>query len=175
MLKNIILIALILLSSCQNFVDVDSSRLAFVKEELNRIQLPKAKSKYIVIFNNAFANIYSSNELHKDRKNSSIAESGHYQLNVDFSFGSAPLLIRKNSDLMRENIVLNVNFILSSNSIVVDKGSFSLQSANDIVDSPYANYVENESIKIQLVEQAAFKIHKYLMVYFLNLQNTSKL
>ena len=170
--RNAILLSLLTLNNCYKFNNFDSTKLELARRQVNNIQLPKLTSKYIVIFNDAFENIYSSNVDELNIHQSLSTNNGvFYNLDTDLSFSSVPLLINKNSDAELENITINVSFNLrqtyKATTTIVFNGNFTLQSASNIVNSSYANYVENEDLKIQLIKQAASNIHKRLISYFL--------
>jgi hypothetical protein len=107
-----------------------------------------------------------------------------YTLNIDINFSSNPLLISKNSDILRENIIAIVNYelilneinqlngtITSSNSNLkqptsIHKGKLLLRSSHDTIDAPYATHVETEQMSRNLAAQAAEEIYKRLVLHF---------
>ena len=103
--RNAILLSLLTLNNCYKFNNFDSTKLELARRQVNNIQLPKLTSKYIVIFNDAFENIYSSNVDELNIHQSLSTNNGvFYNLDTDLSFSSVPLLINKNSDAELENM-----------------------------------------------------------------------
>ncbi|MDF2965400.1 MAG: hypothetical protein K0Q51_788 [Rickettsiaceae bacterium] len=151
-----------------------------VEEELAKIELSPSNSKYITELYMGLA----------DKLPSSLDKK--YRLNVQINFSHNPLLISKNSDILREHVVASVDYELllipqdhsadinkrqsNSTKLVEDglksprkslyKGKVVLRSSHDTIDSPYATHVETEQMSRNLAAQAAEEIYKRLFMYF---------
>ncbi len=188
MRKCLIILLLLNLASCQSGGIRSTIMRQQIDEELSSIELEQPNSKYITEVYLGLERLLIGQHL--------LSTEKKYHLKVSIYFNYNPLLISKNSDLLRENITAIVNYELrmlepktlgglklanqatelNSRKItrdlkpnnIIHKGRLILKNSHDVIDAPFATYIETEQMSINLAEQAAESIYKRLFIFFHN-------
>lgn len=91
-----------------------------------------------------------------------------YLLKVDFGNSTLPILIKKDSNLLRNGINQTVNYQLSDvkDNKIISSGSFRQLASYNITFAPYASYIEEEATLTNLTKKSAEEIRNRLILYF---------
>jgi hypothetical protein len=157
-------LVLCILTSCQGGGIHSSLDKQLVEEELAKIEFASPQSKYITECYLELERLLPS----------TISATKEYSLNINIFYNNNPLLISKNSDLLRENVTALIDYEIHSLKSPIatplhkalHKGRIVLRSSHNVIDSPYATHVEIEHINLKLAAQAAEEIYKRLFIYF---------
>ena len=98
------------------------------------------------------------------------SHSAKYLLKVQFGYGSVPLAIQKNSDVLRQTVSQQVTYQLldKETNKELTHGQFKNTSSYSTTFSPYATYVESEITLENLSQYAAEEVRTRLILYFAN-------
>jgi hypothetical protein len=168
-----LILIFIALIGCHGIGIHSSAEKELINEELSQIKLNPSNSKYVT---ELYMNLERLLPPHMGEK---------YILNIDINFSSNPLLISKNSDILRENVAATVSYdlkLIEHNQLnglkitdsknnpnqptSIHKGKLILRSSHDTIDAPYATHVETEQMSRNLAAQAAEEIYKRLFLHF---------
>ncbi|WP_375318526.1 hypothetical protein [Candidatus Tisiphia endosymbiont of Oplodontha viridula] len=91
-----------------------------------------------------------------------------YLLKVKFTNKSLPLIIQKNSDVLREAVSQTIQYRLIDiiTNQPVTSGTFRHITSYSTASSPYHSYIDNEKALEELAKQGAVEILERLILYF---------
>ena len=93
-----------------------------------------------------------------------------YKLETKFEFISSALAIQRDSDVIRDSVILNVKFTLhdlQQDKLIYDN-NFRLMSSFNTTYNAFSSHIEEERIKSNLARNAAEEIVNRLIIYFTN-------
>ncbi|WP_425363830.1 hypothetical protein [Candidatus Tisiphia endosymbiont of Hybos culiciformis] len=98
----------------------------------------------------------------------STTSTTKYLLKVQFTNKSLPLIIQKNSDVLRETVSQTIQYRLVDivTNQDVTSGTFRHVTSYSTASSPYHSYIENEKALEELTKQGANETLERLILYF---------
>lgn len=91
-----------------------------------------------------------------------------YLLKVEFTNKNLPLILHKNSDMLRETVHQTIQYKLvdTVTNQEVTSGTFHHRTSYSTAFSPYQSYIDNEKALEYLTKQGADEILERLILYF---------
>ncbi|MES2214633.1 MAG: hypothetical protein V4485_01240 [Pseudomonadota bacterium] len=95
-------------------------------------------------------------------------ENARYQLQVKLVYTSSPLVISKDSDVLEQNVALDVHSDLldKQTGLITKIRDFRIVGSYNAIFSPYISYTAEAAEKTNLAIRAADEVHKCLSVFF---------